>query len=240
MVGLRSIRKMALFSKMLRPKYFREWSDGSDAVMSRLQSDTEGMEAVDAKDYLYYTHRLQGFLHSCASYKQILFDHRNVLLDDCILEFLLRIPWTLRLNKELYRKALFSIFPPLNSFPFADSSGLENWDHELKRESGLNEYLQKQLDDEKSGIWEYFDKEGVVSVFNSVSSSSEGEVLFSSLAVGLKKKIRGHVFSLFPRQAEKIRAARAQTAISATNAILRFLVLKNWHDTFVADRRSLN
>ena len=238
MVGLRSIRKMTLFSKMLRPKYFREWSDGSDAVMSRLQSDTEGMEAVDAKDYLYYSHRLQGFLHSCASYKQIHFDHRNVLLDDCILEFLLRIPWALRLNKELYRKAVFSLFPPLNTFPFADSSGLENWDNELKRESGLNEHFQKQLEDEESGIWEYFDKEGVLSVFNSVSSSSEGEVMLSTLALGLKKKIRGHVFSLFPRQAEKIRSARAQTGISATNALFRFLVLKNWYDSFIDSRRS--
>lgn len=238
-VGLRTIRKIALYSKILRPKYYREWSDGSDASMARLENDISGMDPTDAKDYLYFTHRLQGYLNSCGSYKQVLFDHRNVFLDDSILDFLLRTPWQLRLNKELYRKALFAMYPSLNSIPLADYSGLENWNDELTRQTEMRKFMQQQLDDANSGIWEYFDRNAVATVFHSLSSSPINP-LSSSFRTRLRRKISGHIFSLFPRQAEQIRTKRFQSAIMPYEVLLRFLVLKNWHDTFIEGKRHFN
>ena len=232
-VGLRSIRGISLYSKMLRPQYFREWSEAGDVAMAHLESEANGMEPTDAKDYLYFTHRLQGYLHSSASYKQVLFDHRNVLLDDSILEFLLRVPSKFRLHKVLYRNAVSAMYPSLKDIPLAVCSGLEDWDSELKKESALRRYMQKQIEDQNSGVWEYFDMNAVAGVFNSLSSFPRSSSS-SSLRVRVRKKISSHIFSLFPRQAMAIRTTRFQSAMMPSQALLRFLVFKHWHDTFLS------
>ena len=232
-VGLRSIRGISLYSKMLRPQYFREWSEAGDVAMAHLESEANGMEPIDAKDYLYFTHRLQGYLHSSASYKQVLFDHRNVLLDDSILEFLLRVPSKFRLHKVLYRNAVSAMYPSLKDIPLAVCSGLEDWDSELKKESALRKYMQKQIEDQNSGVWEYFDMNAVAGVFNSLSSFPRSSSS-SSLRVRVRKKISSHIFSLFPRQAMAIRTTRFQSAMMPSQALLRFLVFKHWHDTFLS------
>ncbi|MCA9469727.1 MAG: hypothetical protein KC643_30380 [Nitrospira sp.] len=236
-VGLRSIGGIHLYSKIVRPKYFRDWSEGGAAAMARVKSKIQGMEPNDAKDYVYFTHRLQTYLHSCAAYKQVLFEHRNVLLDDSILTFLRRVPWHLRLNKNLYEKAVLALYPPLNSIPFAENSGLEDWNGILKKESVLQSFMQEQLEDGNSGIWEYFDKQAVNSLFKKILSDQQVHSWSSSWGVWLRRKISGGIFSAFPRHSERIRAERFQSVISPYQALFRLLVLKNWHETFIEGKR---
>lgn len=205
--------------------------------MARVKSKIQGMEPNDAKDYVYFTHRLQTYLHSCAAYKQVLFEHRNVLLDDSILTFLRRVPWHLRLNKNLYEKAVLALYPPLNSIPFAENSGLEDWNGILKKESVLQSFMQEQLEDENSGIWEYFDKQAVNSLFKKILSDQQVHSWSSSWGVWLRRKISGGIFSAFPRHSERIRAERFQSVISPYQALFRLLVLKNWHETFIEGKR---
>lgn len=237
-VGLRSIRNITIYSNIVRPKYFHEWAGRSDANMTHLDSEVEGMDPTDAKDYLYFSHRLQGYLFSIATYKQVLFDHRNVWLDDAILEFLLRIPWRLRLHKNLYEKAVRAMCPPLSAIPLADCSGLEDWEAELKKESALQAYMRRQLDDHKSGVWEYFDREAVCHAFHECLVDSQLKALSPSFSNRLRKKLSRQIFSFFPRQAMALRTERFQSAMLPYQALFRFLVFKQWHDTFLEHRNS--
>lgn len=236
-VGIRPFRKLKLYEEILRPEYYKLWSDGSDAAIDKLEGSVMGMDPTDAKDYLYFSHRLQGYQNSCASYKRILFEHRNAFLDDSILEFLLRVPWHLRADRGLFRKAVLAMHPTLAAIPFANYSGLENWNHELTEQPEVRKFVLTQLDDKNSGIWKYFDKNSVAKLFNSISSFPVNP-LSPSFRVRLRKNISNHIFSIFPRWAEKIRTNRFQCTIAAHEALLRFLVLKNWYDTFIGGRNN--
>src|SRR5262249_49075020 len=129
-------------------------------------------------------HNLAGY------YRMILLDHRNVLLDDPILDFLARVPGRLRVNKELYMKTVSAMYPALWSLPIASCSLLEDWAHEMIINSSLRRYLLKQLNDIHSGIWDYFDRRAVVNFFNSVLSSSESKPTLSYITVYLESSAK--------------------------------------------------
>jgi hypothetical protein len=133
--------------------------------------------------------------------------------------------------------------PDLWIVPIANRTGYENWGNEMVKPSSLREYMQKQLKDTQSGVWEYFNRTAIVNLFNSLSfaspswaSQNEGRLEF------LKNRIRGGVkatfFSFLPQFATGIRAKRLQSAIVPYHALLRFLVFKNWHDQFISGRKN--
>jgi hypothetical protein len=210
--------------------------------MAKLRSETQRMEPNDAKDYIYFAHRLQGYLHTSAYYKQVHFDHRNVLLDDSILEFLTRVPWQLRINKELFRKAIYEMNPDLWTIPIANRTGYENWGNEMVKPSALREYLLIQINDTKSGVWEYFNKTAMLHFFNSLSFtppslSSQNERKLEILKNRIRGRAKSTFFSLLPRLASEIRSQRLQREILPYHVLLRFLVFKNWHDQFISGRK---
>ncbi|UVT16975.1 MAG: hypothetical protein H8K04_05330 [Nitrospira sp.] len=238
-VGLRPLGLLPLYSEIIAPKFYSLWCSASDAGMARIRSSIQGMEPNDAKDYLYFEHRLQGYLHTAAYYKQLYFDHRNVLLDDSILEFLARVPPQYRLDKGLFRKAVHELNPMLATIPIANRTGYENWGNELVSASSLREYTQNQLNDTQSGVWEYFDRPAVVKLFNALSLTSPSTASREQgKADYLKNRIRAGrnkaLFACFPRYATELRASRLQRALLPYVVILRFLVFKNWHDRFVS------
>jgi hypothetical protein len=242
-VGIRPLRGLTAYSELLHPRYYQKWSDGSDAVMDRLNAEIYGMEPDDAKDYLYFAHRLQYHLNSAAYYKQILLDHRNVFLDDPILDFIARVPSHLRVYKKLYMKTVFAMYPDLWSVPvttrssIANHSSLENWAHEMATDSALHQYLQKQINDVDSGIWEYFDRSTIITFFNSLSSSSDSEPMSRHLTMYLRKGAKAVLFRSLPRLATRIQLHRFHSIIMPHEVLMRFAVLKNWHDTFISGHR---
>ncbi|UVT19551.1 MAG: hypothetical protein H8K03_17435 [Nitrospira sp.] len=238
-VGLRSLGMLPFYSEVIQPKFYSLWSAASDAIMVDIRSSIQGMEPNDAKDHLYFTHRLQGYLHTSAYYKQVYLDHRNVLLEDSILEFLARVPPQYRIDKGLFRKAVYELNPLLSGIPIANRTGYENWANELVSSSSLREYTQTQLNDTKSGIWEYFNRPAMVKLFNSLSlatpslaSQEEGSLEFVKNWIGGKTKEA--LFAFAPRHTTELRAKRLQSALLPYHVILRFLVFKNWHDRFVS------
>ena len=240
-VALRPLGMLPLYAKLIEPKFYGVWSAASDAVMANIRSSIQGMDPNDAKDHLYFSHRLQGYLHTGAYYKQVCFDHRNVLLEDSILEFLVRVPPQYRLDKELFRNAVHELNPMLSAIPIAHRTGYENWGNELVSPSALREYAQKHLNDIQSGVWEYFNRPAMVGLFNSLSltspsmaSQEEGNVEF--VRSWIRGRAKKALFSFFPRHAAELRANRLQRALLPYVVILRFLVFKHWHDRFVSKK----
>ncbi len=238
-VGLRPLKLLPLYSQIIEARFYSLWSAASDTVMTNVRASIQGMDANDAKDYLYFTHRLQGYLHTAAYYKQVYLDHRNILLEDSILEFLTRVPSQYRLDKGLFRKVVRELNPMLFTVPIANRTGYENWGNELVSPSSLREYARFQLNDVRSGIWEYFNRRAVLQLFDSLSLTSPSTALQEEGTVeSLKNWARGQrnkiVFSLFPRSATEFRARRSERVLPPYVVILRLLVLKNWFDRFVA------
>jgi hypothetical protein len=241
-VGIRPLRGLTVYSELAHPRYYQSWSDGSDAVMDRLKTETQGMEPDDAKDYLYFTHRLQCYLHSAAYYKQVLLDHRNVLLDDLILDFIARVPGCLRVYKKLYMKTVFAMYPDLWSVPNlhsvnASSGSMENWAHEMVTNSPLHQYVLDQLDDTGSEIWEFFDRKSMIKFFNSLPSSSGPEPTSHYLRMYLRTGAKTMLFRLMPRLATRIQVQRFRSTIMPHEVLMRFVVLKDWHEKFISGHR---
>ena len=242
-VGIRPLRGLTAYSALLHPQYYQSWSDGSDAVMDQLNAEIQGMEPDDAKDYLYFTHRLQYHLHSAAYYKQSLLDHRNVFLDDPILDFIARIPGYLRVYKQLYMKTVFAMYPDLWNVPvtsrssIANHSSLENWAHEMAINSPLHRYLLEQMNDTGSEVWEYFDRKTMINFFHSLPSSSGPEPTSHYLRMYLRKSAKTMLFRLMPRLATQIQVQRFRSTIMPHEVLMRFVVLKDWHDKFISGHR---
>jgi len=237
-VALRPLRLLPFYSQIIEPRYYSLWSASSDAAMANVRTSIQGMEPNDAKDYLYFSHRLQGYLHTAAYYKQVYLDHRNILLEDSILEFLARVPSQYRLDKGLFRKTVHDLNPMLFSVPIANRTGYENWGNEFVSPSPLREYTSVQLNDSRSGIWEYFNRHAMLKLFDSLSLSSPSTALreegsVESLKSWAREQRNKTIFGLFPRFATELRARRSERVLLPYVVILRFLVLKNWFDLFV-------
>jgi hypothetical protein len=242
-VGIRPLRGLTAYSELLHPRYYQSWSDGSDAVMDQLNAEIQGMEPDDAKDYLYFTQRLQYHLNSAAYYKQVLLDHRNVFLDEPILDFIARIPGHLRVYKKLYMKTVFGMYPDLWNFPvtsrssIANHSSLENWAHVMVTNSPLHQYLLKQIDDTSSEVWEFFDRKTMINFFNSLPSSSDPRPTSSYLRMYVQSGAKTVLFRSMPRLATRIQMHRFRSTIMPHEVLMRFVVLKNWHDKFISGHR---
>jgi hypothetical protein len=64
-----------------------------------------------------------------------------------------------------------------------------------------------------------------------------GKKVRHSQLSGAKDQARGIARVLFPRQMDRARTKRSLARVPVTKTLLRILVLKDWHDTFVANKR---
>jgi hypothetical protein len=130
------------------------------------------------------------------------------------------------------------MYPALWSVPVATRSSLENWAHETVTTSPLRQYLLKQMDDMNSGIWEYFDRGNVINFFNSLSSSSGSTSMSRYIIMYLQSSVKVMLFSSLPRLATRIQAHRFRSLCMPHEVLMRFMVLKDWHDKFISGHRS--
>jgi asparagine synthetase B (glutamine-hydrolysing) len=236
-VGIRPLAEIDLYSQLLRAKYFRLWCDGAAGAICALRSKTRGMHFNDAKDYMYLTQRLECYLNSAAVYSRLLLDHRNVLLDAPILEFLSRVPWRLRLYKHLWRSVVAASHPSFDQIPYASDAGRENWHALLARPSTVRSYVDRQLNDVNSGVWEYFDRAAVRNLFESLPTRATKSA-DHNIGMAFRALAKKSLALAVPQVSARIRAKRIQSIIHPHQALLRFLVFKNWHDMFVSGHRS--
>jgi hypothetical protein len=210
---------------------YQKCVEAGDSEFDNLIESCYGMEPINAKDYLYFTHRLQTYNNSASYYKQVYIDHRNPLLDDTILEFLSRVPARLRVDRSLFRTAMAKRYADLWTYPFATVCGLENWRDIIVNNSSLRQYVTTQIADDTSGIWEYFNKQAIQSISESVSTPSTVPPRYGSRKRAIQVR---HMIEKLSLSDAQVFARRAQQwQIPNLNIIMRFIVLKNWHDTFV-------
>jgi asparagine synthetase B (glutamine-hydrolysing) len=232
-VGIRRhFEVIDLLPRVMRHDPYRMCAIALEESVTGLIDTCRGMEPNDAKDYLYFNHRLQRYLGSTAYFKQVVLDHRNPLLDPTILDFIPRIPRNLRLEKTLFMECIRRRYPNLCRFPFARHSALEDWAAELAQDSPVREYVASEIADSTSGIWDYFDKNGLYELLNATRLSDKIALKGPGEARKLLNKgIRGALSIAAPRTAERIVVKRRQQSLYGYRVLLRFIVLKHWYDT---------
>ena len=213
----------------IRVEHYDELRTASEAVFANAAEEVSGSEPNDALDILYFTHRLQGYLNTASYYKLCWLDQRNILLDDEILDFVELIPARLRADKLLYRRAMARAFPQLWQLPFATADNLERWSVVLAESRPVREFVKESLEDERSQIWEFFDRRALVSLFGSTSPES----LQSSAATRSRSWLRTTLLRLPDPVVAGLRgwrAAHLPLRLPAHAVLFRILVLKQFVD----------
>ena len=209
----------------------------TETVFVEIQQRYGELPPNQAKDGLYFDSRLQCLLHGSSYWRQLLFDERNKLLDETILDFMEKIPDRLRLQKRLYGKTvekLTRLFPPLR---VASTDNLEDWNLELMPDRPIGRYYMEEICDLNSGILEYIDQR-VVRVL------LEGGVILNrsfsqNVKSHLKNKTEQIAFQTVPRAARRLQTSLRRKRIRRDQILKRVIVLKHWHDRFVTKRKDV-
>jgi asparagine synthetase B (glutamine-hydrolysing) len=235
LANLRRLHNVGGLAHVIQEAYYDELCNASDAAVEKALSEAGDLAPNQAKDFFYFTHRLQCYLQTASYYKQVELDQRNVLLDDSILDFLAKVPEPLRIDKMLYRNVVNQAYPRLARFPFAKRANLEDWRSLLSNESPVREYALDEFKDRSSGIWEFLDP----LVLTQIVKNLERKHLFRSILtkrIKPKSLLKQGITLVAPGLLTKTQAqrrARPAIHLGADNIIMRSLVLKNWYDTFV-------
>lgn len=239
-LNLRKLRHLRLFDRIVQPDAYARWCDASDAALDAAVRPLRGQDPDDAKDELYFRHRLQGYLGGAAYYKHVILDHRAPLLDEAILDFNARVPARLRHDKQLFLRAAERAAPDLWRIPLATAGNLEDWGELLATPSTVREHVERELLDTQSGFWELVDRAALLDALPRLGHPP-GRARRDALRGGART-IAKAALSIAPPVKRALMARSHRAAIRVDQVCLRLLALKSWHDLFVTgdgSRRAL-
>jgi hypothetical protein len=228
-VGIKRFSSLPLLRKVLLSKCYERCCDAGDAAFDALLHDCQQWEPNDAKDRLYFSHRLQNYLGPASYYKRILFKQLDPLLCDEILDFMSLVPRSMRFEKAILYSALHRINPQLAQFPYATHSGLESWAQEMATPGTVRTFLDMQVHDEGSEIWSIFDRNAVSEQLAGFKRSPRTP-LTVALMQSAKQTSKRLMNVISPKSTAELIARRAQTYLPANVLLMRFVVLKFWFD----------
>jgi len=226
---MQRLRRVRGLETAIRPTQYEALCEASDSAIEKALAEASDLTPNQAKDFFYFTHRLQYYLQSGSYFRQIELDQRNVLLDDSILDFMAKVPDSLRIDKMLFRDVVKQQYPDLARFPYAKRYNFENWWKLLAMDSPVREFVLEELNDRSSGIWEFLDPGALMGKGFGIRS-------LLSQWVNPKALVKQSLLMFAPNLLSQIRSkrrARPEINLGAEKIILRSLVLKNWYDTFV-------
>lgn len=232
--GLRRPSAATQIENIVRPEVYADYVQSAEADFEHVRRQLDQFPPNKAKDYVYFTQRLQRYLGVAAYYKQIPLDHRNPLINDEILDFMAYVPDSSRRHKKLFIASQEKRYPDLMAYPMDSVYGLEDWRVELNPGRPFRAYVDQELADSASPIWEIFD----AAAMRSLTESLVGTVYIPNprSAAGIKREvrrvIRDGLSRAIPRMADYIAGRLALGHEPANMSILmRFLVLKRWRDS---------
>lgn len=234
LVKLRPLRHVGGWETVIRPEHLARLRDASDSAMANVLAEVKDLPPNQAKDYLYFSHRLQCYLHTASYYKQIELDQRNVLLDDTILDFMSEVPDDLRVDKQLYREALPLAYPALAKFPYARLDNLEDWGTLLFTDTPVRAYAREELGDGTGGLWDILDPAALSALLSPPGlPSGEPRRPVAQRAKGAVKRVVGAVAPFALRRYQTSSYSRQSVRAPVEKIVLRSLVLKHWYEEFV-------
>jgi asparagine synthetase B (glutamine-hydrolysing) len=230
-LNLRALGPLHLLDRVLHPEVHARWAEASAAALAAEARALQGAHPDDAKDQLYFRHRLQSYLGSAAYLKQVALDHRAPLVDEAILELNRRVPASWRCDKRLFCRAAARGSAALWRIPFAARGNLEDWDQLLADRTPVRAHVEAELADTASGIWSLFDRRALAALL-----PPEGAPPSRSAAARVTRGLKAAAHTALqvaPGLERRIRVDRQRRGLRPEQVLLRAMVLKSWHDQFV-------
>jgi hypothetical protein len=242
-LNLRSPRRLRHLGAAVRHGVLERLSEAAEAALADASRPLEGEHPDNAKDLLYFRHRLQGYLGSAAYLKQVILDHRAPLVDDALLAFNARVPASLRAEKLLFCRTAARLSPDLFRIPLARRGNLEDWGQLLASVSPVRRHVERELADADSGVWDLFDPVALVAALPPLDGGRRGarEACVEHLERGAKRAAHA-ALQLAPSVERALRIRSCHVGLRIDQLCLRVMVLKAWHDLFVrgdGSRRAL-
>ena len=230
-LNLRSPRLLKHVGRLVRPAVLARLSAAAEAALDEAARPLGGEHPDNARDLLYFRHRLQSYLGSAAYLKHAVLDHRTPLVDEALLDFNERVPAHLRAGKLLFSRAAARLAPDLFTLPLASRGNLEDWGRLLATRSPVRRHVEAELADRESGIWELFDREALLAALPPLGATPDHAA--SARFERGAKRIAHAALKLTP-SIERHFVTRAHRAgLRFDQLCLRVMVLKAWHDLFV-------
>jgi hypothetical protein len=242
-LNLRSPRRLRHLGAVVRPEVLARLSGAAEAALADASRAVEGEHPDNAKDLLYFRHRLQGYLGSAAYLKQVILDHRAPLVDDALLAFNARVPARLRAEKLLFCRTAARLSPELFRIPLARRGNLEDWGMLLASVSPVRKHVERELADVGSGVWDLFDPAALEAALPSLGGARRGarEACVEHIERGAKRAAHA-ALQLAPSVERAMHIRSCHIGLRIDQLCLRVMVLKAWHDLFVrgdGSRRAL-
>jgi asparagine synthetase B (glutamine-hydrolysing) len=231
-VGLRSLHQSGV-AGILRPDLLAKLDAAWTGKIADTLSELDGLTPGQAKDALYFDHRLQGYLNTGAMLRQVYVDHRNPLLDEAILDFMEQVPDPLRLHKLLFQQGMARRFPELWRIGIAGSVNTEDWRSIYARDAVIRGFIQEEFEDSRSAVWDYLDRAHASALLDAVGSTDRG--LSKALQSRMKSLARSALEFAPPALMKVVSRAPRRAPTSISRLIMRVLALKYWCDTLRHD-----
>lgn len=217
------------FSTVLRPDVYRTYCEASDAALETLAGAYRDVPPDNVGDEVYFRHRLQGYLNAAGYFKLLLLDHRNPLLDEQLLDFVVRLSIGARRHQAIFRRTVERLYPQLWAQPFAATHNLEDYDILLATDSPVRRFVGRQLADRQSAIWSCFDRDALLRTFDGLAGTHRRRPWTRRLRLGVRDLVRG-ASSFAPPLQRHLRAAYLRRLSRPDDLFFRFVALKQWMD----------
>lgn len=231
-VGLRSLQQAGV-AGILRPDLQAAMHAAWSSKIAETLAELDGLTLGQAKDALYFDHRLQGYLNTGAMLRQVYVDHRNPLLDETILDFMEQVPDELRLHKLLFQQGMARRYPEIWRIGIAGSVNTEDWRAIYARDVAIRSFLQQEFEDTGSAVWDYLDRAHACALLEAVARTERS--FGRNLQSRMKSLARSALEFAPPALMKVVSRPHRPAPTSISRLIMRVLALKYWCDALRHD-----
>lgn len=234
-VGLRRLRDAVDVHPLIAPATRGAMIEASETVFDEVRDRYGTLPPNQAKDGLYFDLRLAGYLQPANYWRQTVLDERNPLLDDDILTFLEEVPEELRVRKALFEDAMRALTRDWPDIPLASEGNLTEPAEHMMRGRPLRAHAEAEARDVESGIWGIVDRSAFQAALDGLHRSADGARPEGPRRRLLRSAQRG-VEAISEPLAQRIAMRAKRGRVRRDMLVARVLVLKDWHDRWVAGR----
>jgi hypothetical protein len=206
----------------------------SEDYAAQVLADCTMKDFNNRKDYLHYSQRLQVYTMRSAHYKQCAIWVHNPWLDREIVDFMTTVPTRLRVVKQLYKRAMQSLFPELEKLPHAGVrfDNIEDWDTILRTQPEIRNYVLQHLLGEENGLHALLDMDRLRAFIDGFFDGKPIEEPPLVVLVNKAKQMLQHFPPVYRALKRTTMDYLHVRELTASTVLLRLLILKKVYDRY--------
>jgi len=217
---------------LLHPQHRSDIVCASEQMFSDLNQRYQDMPFDAAKDSIYFDVYVQSYLGSSVCWRQLYFDERSPILDDTILDFVSETPDEFRLEKREFDTVMNALWGDRPVVPYATDHGLHYLPDLIAPGGAAEAYVVGQIEDGDSGIWAYLDQGEARRLLAGLRAKPRRQ----SLLKRVLREARDTLRRVDPQLTQNLSTTIKRSTTPPVGLLSSVLILKHWHDHFIAQR----